>query len=490
MKFLLAFIVTVLLSLPVYAEPESFMAAPGSVVEYCSYDVPKDILDEDTITSTLTVSDVGDIEDLNVKVNINHMWTSDLIVSLIAPDGSLVELFSSVGRGEGEFDNTILDHEASMSIANGSSPYNGAYKPEGNLSKFYGKSMTGTWKLQVTDTSASDTGILNSWCIIIEKKPYESMSPPVVHSERTTPGGICDKVAWEVPISTREFLSEYGGNIPRYGNKRFTLDIDDPNIIQDLGVKLNIEHGYDSELQVYLVSPDMTRIELFAGVGDSSQDFLNTILDSDASLSITEGTGPFTGPFRPEGNLDEFVGKNICGKWALDITDDGFDSEGRVNSWSLIADLTDVSYFAQCATNSGFGNLIAQSGWISDSSYTFTGLDPQQTYWYRVKARPLMRWFQTTRPDFENDTLDGVIATEDCSVELPVADSIDGPDMEVSVVADPSFELGDGWEVFASSNVFISAYSRENAWASDGNWSLCVNYDHSKLYFYDDYARI
>ena len=181
MKFLLAFIVTVLLSLPVYAEPESFMAAP------------KDILDEDTITSTLTVSDVGDIEDLNVKVNINHMWTSDLIVSLIAPDGSLVELFSSVGRGEGEFDNTILDHEASMLIANGSSPYNGAYKPEGNLSKFYGKSMTGTWKLQVTDTSASDTGILNSWCIIIEKKPYESMSPPVVHSERTTPGGILNQ---------------------------------------------------------------------------------------------------------------------------------------------------------------------------------------------------------------------------------------------------------------------------------------------------------
>ena len=101
-----------------------------------------------------------------------------------------------------------------------------------------------------------------------------------------------------------------------------------------------------------------------------------------------------------------------------------------------------------------------------------------------------MRWFQTTRSDFETDTLTDVIVTEDCSVELPVADSIDGPDMEVHVITDPSFELGDGWAVHASSNVFIGAYSKENAWASDGNWSLCVNFDFSKLYFYDDFARI
>ena len=67
MKFLLVFIVIILLSLPVCAEPESFTAAQGSIVEYCSNDVPKDILDEQTVASTLTVSDVGNIGDLNVK---------------------------------------------------------------------------------------------------------------------------------------------------------------------------------------------------------------------------------------------------------------------------------------------------------------------------------------------------------------------------------------------------------------------------------------
>ncbi len=490
MKFLFAFIVTVLLSLPVCAEPGSFMAAPGSIVEYCSYDVPKDIPDGQTIKSTLTITDVGNIADLNVKINISHMWISDLIVEIIAPDGTRTELFSSVGRGEGEFDNTILDDEASVSIKNGSSPYSGAYKPEGNLSRFYGKSMTGTWKLHVADTADPDTGTLNSWCIIIEKKPYESMDAPVIHGEQTAPGGLCNKVSWEIPLDTREFRAEYGGSIPNYGNKRYTLDIDDPNIIRDLDVKLNIRHGCNSELQACLISPDLTRIELFTGVGDSSQDFLGTVLDSDASLSINEGTGPFSGPFCPEGNLNDLIGQNIRGRWALELTDNGWESTGSVVSWSLIAQLTDVIYFAQCATNSSFGNVIAQSGWISDDSYTFTGLDPQQTYWYRVKARPLGRWFQTTHSDFETDTLTDVIATDDCNVELPVADSSDGSDMEVHVIADPSFESGWGWAITVIDPVYLGGYSKDNAWASDGNWSFGVEFDHSNLSLHENYARL
>lgn len=492
MKFLTTIIAFALLSIPVYAElgDISVAGAPGSVVEYCSYDVPKDILDEQTINSTLTVSDIGNIADLDVKINIDHMWISDLLVSLIAPDGTVVDLFSEAGRSEGSFDDTILDDEASLSISSGSSPFNGAYKPEGHLSNFYGKSMTGTWKLQVTDTADPDTGVLNSWCIIIEKKPYESMEPPVIHSEPSVPGGICNKIAWEVPVITREFHSEYGGNIPNYGNKRFTLDIDDPNVIEDINVRLNITHGYNSELQVYLVSPDMTRIKLFSDVGDSSQDFINTTLDSDALLSIDEGTGPFTGPFRPVGNLDNLVGKNIRGRWALEITDNGWDSTGALVSWSLVANLTDVIYFAQCAANSSFSNVIEDSGWITGSIYTFTEPDSQQTYWYRIKARPLMRWFQTTHSDFETDVLTDVIATEDCNVELPVADRSGGSEMEVHVIKDPSFESGWGWAVSYISNVYVGAYSKDNTWASDGNWSLGVEFDHSNLSFYDDYARI
>ncbi|MBN2180857.1 MAG: proprotein convertase P-domain-containing protein [Sedimentisphaerales bacterium] len=492
MRFRLLFIVLVAFT-SVCAKLEGAFVDNVSVggIEYCSNDVPVDIVDNQTITSSLTITDIGDIADLNVKINIEHKWVSDLIVSLVGPDGTSVELFSNVGRDEGAFNDTILDYEASQSIKSGSSPFEGTYKPEGNLSNFYDKSMTGTWTIQVTDNADPDSGVLNSWSLIIEKKPYEPMTPPVIHSESSISGGICDTVVWEMTNNTiREYHSEYGGGIPSYGNETFNIYIDDPNIIEDINVKLNIKHVYTSELQVFLVSPDMIRIELFSGVGDSSDNFTNTILDSDAALSISEGTGPFTGTFHPEGNLDALIGKNIRGTWALEITDNGFENKGSVESWSLIAELTNVIYCAQCAANSSFSNIVQESGWIVGNSYTFTDLDPQQKYWYRVKVRPNMRWFQTTRSDFKTDTLTDVITTRDCNVELPVADSSESDTMEVHVIDDPSFETGGDWRINCLSNVQVGAYSRDNNWASDGNWSLGVSFNHSYLCFYDDYAQI
>jgi hypothetical protein len=46
-----------------------------------------------------------------------------------------------------------------------------------------------------------------------------------------------------------------------------------------------------------------------------------------------------------------------------------------------------VSYWAERATDSGFTTDVANSGWISATSYEFTGLTDAQIYYYRVKAR-------------------------------------------------------------------------------------------------------
>jgi subtilisin-like proprotein convertase family protein len=446
MKFLLALIVTVLLSLPVYAEPEGFLAAQDSSVEYCSSDVPKDILDEQTITSTLTITDIGEIADLNVKVNIDHAWISDIIVSLIAPDGTLVDLFSSVGHGEGEFDNTILDNEVSQSISGGSSPFSGTYKPEGNLSRFYGKSMEGTWKLQVTDTADQDTGILNSWCLIIEQVSIDPISAPIVHSEATVPGGICDKVVWEMPDNAQEYQSSTSVSIPGHGTKTLTQFINDFGIIDDLNVKLDINHNWVAELEAYLIAPDGTRVKLFSGVGGSSDDFVNTIFDNEASQSITDGTAPFTGSYHPEGDLETLIGKEIHGTWTLEVTDDGWNSTGTVQSWSLIAELANVLFKVQCSTNSNFSNITDESGWIMDNSYVFNGLDPNQVYWYRVKARPLETWYQTSQPDFETDTLTNTIAADEGDVVLPVSNGNTGNEL-MQVIGNPSFEYSSSWYV-------------------------------------------
>lgn len=51
-------------------------------------------------------------------------------------------------------------------------------------------------------------------------------------------------------------------------------------------------------------------------------------------------------------------------------------------------------YYVECATDSNFNNVVANSGWIAgrffSGSYTFASLSPGVTYYYRVKGRNLL----------------------------------------------------------------------------------------------------
>jgi subtilisin-like proprotein convertase family protein len=490
--FLITFIIMTFVSMSAFAEIERVNAeAAANRLEYCSNDVSKEILDGQTITSTLNIADAGEIADLDVRINIDHMWVSDLRVSLISPDGKRVELFSYVGHDEGQLDDTILDDEASASITSGSSPFNGSYRPEGHLSDFDGKSMTGTWKLEVSDDYSPDEGTLNSWCLLIEKVPDEPIIAPVIQSEPTVQGGICNKVSWYMPDSTQEYQSDSSENIPGNGKKTLTQFVYDFGIIEDLNVMINIRHGWVGELDAYLIAPDGTRIELFTAVGGSSDDFQNTIFDSSAPQSIADGTGPFTGYFRPEGNLDNLIGKEIHGTWTLEITDNGWNSVGTLESWSIIAEIANVLYKVQCSTASNFSNIIDESGWIMDNSYTFDGLDPNQVYWFRVKARPLETWYQTSQSDFQQDTLTNTIATNDGDVEIDVDNAGEVTNQEVDVILDPSFETGIDWGVaFTSPFIDLALFPRSTWWASDKNWSAGVVFDYDYYYSSGDYARL
>ena len=471
---LLLFIVIALITISVNPGNSDVLAAVN-IVEYRSTDGTVNIPDQGMVTSTLIINDIGEIVDLNVMIDISHTWLADLTVTLIDPDGTRVELFSKVGGDGDEFDNTILDNEATQLINTGSSPFEGTYKPKGDLSKFYGKSMTGTWKLQVRDSSYSATGTLNSWSLIIQTEKEEELplEPPVIQSESSVPGGICDIISWEDVNSTKEYSSQSSTNLPGNGTKTTNFVINDFGLIDDLNVKVNIDHGCNSELDVYLTAPDSTQVELFTDVGDSSENFHDTILDSEASQSITEGTAPFTGSFIPEGDLDELTGKEIHGTWQLEIIDDGWEASGILNSWSLIAKLANILYYAEAATDPNFNNIVAKSGWILDKNHTFTDLDPNQVYWYRLKARPQEKWHQTSQYEFESDTLTNTTTTEDGDVVLPVSDVSQENEL-VYVIENPGFEDEGVWTIGGNSLLLVEhtgGYSK-SLWATEGNYAL------------------
>lgn len=119
--------------------------------------IPSDILS--TVTSTAVVSGLGgNINDVNVTLNIQHTWNEDLTVTLISPSGTRIELFDGVGEDNDNFVNTTLDDEANQNLENGRAPFTGTFRPTGNLSQLNDESPNGVWTLEVQDHFEDDGG--------------------------------------------------------------------------------------------------------------------------------------------------------------------------------------------------------------------------------------------------------------------------------------------------------------------------------------------
>lgn len=119
-------------------------------------------------TSTMTMSGLGGlISKVTVQLNITHTRDSDLTAYLIGPDNTQVTLFAGVGGQGDHFTNTIFSDSATTNIALGVAPFNGTYKPAGQLANFNGKAANGLWRLKVVDNVAGTAGTLNSWSVTV-----------------------------------------------------------------------------------------------------------------------------------------------------------------------------------------------------------------------------------------------------------------------------------------------------------------------------------
>jgi filamentous hemagglutinin family protein len=123
--------------------------------------------DSDTFTTIpqetqfdFNVSEQGSISDLNVRFSAKHTWDGDLSVSLKSPGGTQLNLFSGVGGDGDNFQDTLLDDEATTSINQGTAPFMDSFRPDGSLAIFDGQNPNGKWTLTVTDNAVGDRGTL------------------------------------------------------------------------------------------------------------------------------------------------------------------------------------------------------------------------------------------------------------------------------------------------------------------------------------------
>ncbi|MET8509889.1 proprotein convertase P-domain-containing protein, partial [Streptomyces sp. NPDC004787] len=112
---------------------------PGGVIFENPTNIP--IPDLSVVTSPISVTGrAGNAPaTLRVGVDIIHTWRGDLVIELVAPDGSAYLLKSSNSIDSADNVQTTYTVNASSEVANG------------------------TWRLRVRDVARYDTGYINSW---------------------------------------------------------------------------------------------------------------------------------------------------------------------------------------------------------------------------------------------------------------------------------------------------------------------------------------
>jgi len=132
-----------------------------------------------------------------------------------------------------------------------------------------------------------------------------------------------------------------GGNIADNTTTEFPLNVsglsgglDNNHGLTD--VCITIDHPSISQLQIFLVAPDGTRVALTSGTGGGGDDYTNTCFSQSAAMSVVTGTAPFTGTWRPLGNLGLVNnGQSGNGTWKLHIQDQYAPDQGSLTGWSL-----------------------------------------------------------------------------------------------------------------------------------------------------------
>lgn len=118
------------------------------------------------ISSTITASGVtGAIRNVIVAIDLDHTYTGDLVINLIAPNGNAVLLVDRIGGSGDNFQQTVFDDRSGSSIRRASPPFYGRFQPATPLQALNGSSGNGDWTLEVSDRASQDGGSLNAWSI-------------------------------------------------------------------------------------------------------------------------------------------------------------------------------------------------------------------------------------------------------------------------------------------------------------------------------------
>ncbi len=226
------------------------------------------------VDSSLSIAEDGNLAAIAVDVAIIHSWIGDLVVSLIAPDGSEAVLHDKAGASGDDIHRRFDDADTPA------------------LQRLIGSGVRGAWRLHVVDTASRDVGVLESWTLEIDVERAHQ----VVQGEAAPGMSIPDDDAAGISSGIR---------------------LDGGGVITDIQVEVDISHTYIGDLQVDLVSPAATLIRLHANEGGGRSD-----------LKRRYESAMFTA-------LQVLEGEAVAGDWMLRVRDLAARDVGTLNRWSV-----------------------------------------------------------------------------------------------------------------------------------------------------------
>ena len=119
-----------------------------------------------------------------------------------------------------------------------------------------------------------------------------------------------------------------------------TLEIPDAGMVTDVNVTVTFETTSVSDLDIFLVAPDSTTVEIQTDRGSSSAfNMIDATFDDSAeeTMPLLSSDEPYTGTWLPEGSLAAFNGHAAKGVWTLNVRDDSSSQNGgsRLVRWTL-----------------------------------------------------------------------------------------------------------------------------------------------------------
>ena len=126
------------------------------------------------------------------------------------------------------------------------------------------------------------------------------------------------------PTNSGAFVTQVG--IIGTGPNEYSID----------NVSLDITHTWDGDLQITLVSPSGTTLDLSNSNGGSGDNYTNTIFQ-DGNPNIITGSPPFSGTFEAQAGTfaATFAGEPINGNWTLSICDNAGEDTGTLNNYCI-----------------------------------------------------------------------------------------------------------------------------------------------------------